>query len=200
MVVKIGIALATEAPPLPWLEAIAGSPASVVIVPGGGPFADQVRELQGQWELTEALAHRLGIAAMEQLGQVLASLHSALQTAETRSGLSQVLRDGRVPVWLPSRMTRDAPDIPESWDVSSDSLALWLANAIGARAAVLVKAKEPPRRATTAVKLARGGLVDEAFPIFLEGANCQASCLGPSGLEALSEALANGGLPGTEIL
>lgn len=200
VVVKLGGSLAAGTPPRPWLDAVVEAPASVVLVPGGGPFADQVRDLQGQWALTDPLAHRLAIAAMEQFGQVLASLHPGLQTAASRSALSMTLRAGRVPVWLPSRMTLDAPDIPESWEVTSDSLALWLAGLLGARATILVKAKEPPRSPAKARTLAKRGLIDGAFPIFLESAACRASCLGPSGLNALGEALASGGLPGTEIL
>ena len=46
---------------------------------------------------------------------------------------------GRVPVLAPSRWLRDADPLPHSWDVTSDSLAAWIAGVVGARRLVLIK-------------------------------------------------------------
>ena len=51
----------------------------------------------------------------------------------TRSSTLQQV--GKVPVWLPSAMAIAAPDIPACWDVTSDSLAAWLAGKLGRRGA-----------------------------------------------------------------
>jgi aspartokinase-like uncharacterized kinase len=55
-------------------------------------------------------------------------------------------------VLAPSRWLRDADPLPHSWDVTSDSIAAWIAGEIGARELVLVK---PPH--------ASGELVDPLF-------------------------------------
>ena len=39
----------------------------VVIVPGGGAFADQVRLAQGRWQFDDITAHRMAILAMQQM-------------------------------------------------------------------------------------------------------------------------------------
>ena len=54
------------------------------------------------------------------------------------SGLA-LLAAGRVPVIAPYRWLREADPLPHSWDVTSDSIAAWLASALGAARLVLVK-------------------------------------------------------------
>jgi len=44
-----------------------------------------------------------------------------------------------VPVLRPSRWLRDADPLPHSWDVTSDSIAAWIAGQVGARQLILVK-------------------------------------------------------------
>jgi aspartokinase-like uncharacterized kinase len=126
----------------------------VLVVPGGGPFADAVRAVDAQVGLDDAVAHRLALQAMDQLGVLLAPLLtgrdiSVLAVAEAFVG---------------------RPDIPESWAVTSDSLALFAAAGIGADEAVLLKPVEPPASTITARELkalqeaGEGRIVDRYMP------------------------------------
>ncbi|HWD75699.1 MAG TPA: hypothetical protein VG371_11200 [Solirubrobacteraceae bacterium] len=146
----------------------------VLVVPGGGPFADAVRAVDAQVGLGNAVAHVLALRAMDQLGVLVREL---LPAAEVMTGLS-------VPRGLAMvRATpafEDRPDVPQSWAVTSDSLAVFAAAAIGAEEAVLLKAvpgvlaqwpsDAPPVPALTADELqalqARGGgrAVDAYLP------------------------------------
>jgi aspartokinase-like uncharacterized kinase len=45
----------------------------------------------------------------------------------------------RVPVLAPSRWLRSADPLPHSWDVTSDSIAAWIAGCVDAPRLVLVK-------------------------------------------------------------
>ena len=106
---------------------------SVLVVPGGGPFADAVRAVDRTAQLGDRIAHRLALAAMDQLGTVLREL---LPSAEPISRL-------RVPAGLGLLLAApafaDRADVPESWAVTSDSLAVLAAGAIGADRAILLK-------------------------------------------------------------
>jgi 5-(aminomethyl)-3-furanmethanol phosphate kinase len=106
---------------------------SVLVVPGGGPFADAVRAADDGGRLGDALAHRLALAAMDQLGMVLARL---LPAAESTATL-------RAPAGLGLLLATPAfagrPGVPASWTVTSDSLAVLAAGEIGAREAILLK-------------------------------------------------------------
>ena len=146
----------------------------VLVVPGGGPFADAVRAIDEQVGLTDGVAHALALRAMDQLGAMLAPL---LAAAEPLSDLVAPRALGLLAV-APAFAGR--PEVPESWAVTSDSLAVLAAGAIGADEAVLLKpvrgvvarwpSDDPPLTALTADELqalqARGGgrVVDAYLP------------------------------------
>src|SRR5262249_61777141 len=64
--------------------------------------------------------------------------------ADSAAAIRRALRDSSVPVWLPTRMALAADNVPCSWNVTSDSLAAWLARRPGARHVLLVKQARPP--------------------------------------------------------
>ncbi len=105
----------------------------VLVVPGGGPFADAVRAVDAQVGLTDAAAHALALRAMDQLGELLVPM---LPGAEVLTELAQPRSIGLLAA-APTFGRR--PDIPESWAVTSDSLAVLAAGAIGAEEAILLK-------------------------------------------------------------
>lgn len=107
----------------------------VLVVPGGGPFADAVRRLDAQVGLGDELAHRLALRAMDQLGLLLAPM---LPRAEVLDRL--VAPVGGLGLLLAAPAFEGHPDIRASWDVTSDSLAVLAAGAIGAEEAILLKA------------------------------------------------------------
>ena len=117
-IVKLGGSFAFSTHLRDWIAAIAGCAGSVVLVPGGGPFAEAVRAAQTQMGFDECAAHRMGLLAMEQYGCAIKSLHEKLSLAETPDAIRCGLADNQVPVWLSSRMVLDATDIPQSWDVT----------------------------------------------------------------------------------
>src|SRR5215510_16371000 len=67
-VVKLGGSYAHAAELKPWLAAIAACAGHVVLVPGGGPFADAVREAQARMGFDDRVAHRMALTAMAQYG------------------------------------------------------------------------------------------------------------------------------------
>ena len=162
-VVKLGGSL-VEAPELPaWLEAIAASSGSWVVVPGGGPFADAVRAAQGPMTLSEPACHRMALLAMAQLGCALVDREPRLLAAVSVAAVQAALAARRTPVWLPLDLLTSRAEIEESWRVTSDSLAAWLATEIGAARLLLVKSGAVPDGDHPARSLARSGLVDAAF-------------------------------------
>jgi len=188
-IVKLGGSFAFSTHLRDWIAAIAGSAGSVVLVPGGGPFADAVRAAQTQMGFDACAAHRMGLLAMEQYGCAIKSLHEKLSLAETPDSIRCCLADNQVPVWLSSRMVLDATDIPPSWDVTSDSLAVWLACKIGAKRLLLVKHVEPARGTLRAADLAARDIVDKAFANFLAASGIPAFILGPADHVAVGRSL-----------
>jgi dihydroneopterin aldolase len=196
-VIKLGGSFAFSACLPDWIAAIADCAGRIVVVPGGGPFADVVRAAQAQMGFDDRAAHRMALLAMEQYGCAIKSLHEALSLADSVESIRRDLAHDRVPVWLPTQMALSATDIPHSWDVTSDSLAAWLAGKIGAERLLLVKHVEPAQGPVRAADLAARNIVDKAFAKFLTASGVSAFILGPGDHAALARLLTpHQGLPG----
>jgi aspartokinase-like uncharacterized kinase len=182
-----------------WLTALAGCGGRIVLVPGGGPFADAVRTAQPRMGFDARAAHHMALLAMEQFGCALASFGPPFVPAATEAAMRRLLARRKVPIWMASRMALSAADIPASWDVTSDSLAAWLAGRIGAKRVLLVKATEAAAAPMSALKLIAGGVVDPAFAGFLAASGVQASVTGPADPAGAGLALRQGMLPGSRI-
>ena len=170
-VIKLGGSLANYPDDLKrWLKALADAGRGrVVIVPGGSFFADWVREAQKQWGFDDAAAHAMGLRAMEQYGLMLCGLQKSFVPARTETEIRKALQENQVPVWLPVQ-TLASEDLPPSWDVTSDSLAAWLARRLAAERLVLVKSCALPEGKMDMAELSRNGIVDAAFPGFIHAA------------------------------
>jgi dihydroneopterin aldolase len=198
-VVKVGGSYAFSSALKSWIDAVAACAGRVVVVPGGGPFAETVRAAQPKMGFDDRAAHEMALLAMEQYGCALASLGAGWRLAASAAAILDVLREGGVPVWSPTLMLRDANDVPWSWDVTSDSLAAWLAGRIGANRVLLVKQLEPPPGRLRAADLVADGIIDPAFPRFLRASGAQAFIAGPAGHAAAATAMRNGATVGAAI-
>ena len=140
-VIKLGGSLLAE-PPI-WRNALAtiaslAASQRLVIVPGGGPFADKVRWIDAQIGLGDDAAHWMAIAAMDQHAEMVAGLPGFVRVVD-QAGMEAAHARGDTPVIAPSQWLRLADPLPHSWDVTSDSIAAWIAGAVRAARLVLVK-------------------------------------------------------------
>jgi aspartokinase-like uncharacterized kinase len=167
-VVKVGGGLAADDGALrAWCAQIAacGARHPLLVVPGGGAFADAVRAYDRRVGLLDETAHWMAILAMDQFGWALAEL---IPDAVRRTDLGPV-RAGAVSVLLPFALLRERDPLPASWDVTSDSIAAWVAGAAGAGRLVLVK----PVASADA-----GALVDPYLPTAVRAAGVEAWVIG----------------------
>ncbi len=120
----------------------------LLVIPGGGPFADAVRQVDRELTLSDEAAHWMAVLAMDQYAHLLVSRLPTAGLASDAAGIAAQLDQRRLPVLAPSRWLLDADPLPHSWDVTSDSIAAWVAGEVGARRLVLVK---PPGAGDQAV-------------------------------------------------
>jgi 5-(aminomethyl)-3-furanmethanol phosphate kinase len=188
-VVKLGGSLGASQRLRGWLRALAWRP-DLVLVPGGGPFADQVRAAQARWEFDDSTAHHLAILAMEQFGRVLCAIQAGLVPVGSRTTLRAAVREGATPVWMPTAMTLGEGAIAQSWDVTSDSLAAWLCAELGAGGLLVVKTALPAGLARDPRTLCAQGIVDRAFPQYVQRLQVPVRFLSDEELERLASTLA----------
>ena len=178
VVVKLGGSVVRSGALAGWLDVIASAACPVVVVPGGGALADEVRACQTQLGFGDQAAHRMALLAMDQLAWAVAGLRPGFSVGAKEEELSAVLDRKRIAVWAPYALVAERSDIEESWRLTSDSLALWLAGRLGATRCYLVKSIERKVAQTTAGQLARDGVVDAAFPEMLRETGVSAFLLG----------------------
>jgi aspartokinase-like uncharacterized kinase len=158
----------------------ASAPRPIVVKLGGSVVRS--RELPA-W--LDAIA-----ASPDQLAWAVAGLRAGFEVGDTEHALRRSVAGGRVAVWAPYTLVAGRRDIPESWTVTSDSLALWLARRLDAERCFIVKSVRRKRAALGAAGLARGGVVDAAFPDMLKGAGLPVFLLGRGDQEAFAASLA----------
>lgn len=140
-VIKIGGSLG-QSPELPGLMrriSELGVMNKVLIIPGGGDFADVVREYDRRFCLDNEASHWMSIMAMDQYGCMIASMCSGNELARGIADARKILAAGRVPVLLPYSLLNLADELPRCWDVTSDSISAWVADLVNARQLILLK-------------------------------------------------------------
>jgi aspartokinase-like uncharacterized kinase len=179
-IVKLGGSLYDSAQLPAWLDAIASAGAGkVIVVPGGGPWADAVRSAQRSEGFDERTAHWRALRAMERYASALAGMRRALIPAHSTAAMQAILRHRGIALWMPYAMVAAQPTIPASWDVSADSLAAWLAQHLDAAALLLVKSVRIERPQPDIAELTRRGWVDRAFGRFTSNARFPVTVFGP---------------------
>jgi aspartokinase-like uncharacterized kinase len=166
----------------------------LLVVPGGAGFADAVRDHDRRFGLRATTSHRMAILGMEQFGWLLSDL---IPGAERCDDLTRI-GAGRTTVLLPAALPLDA--LPVSWDVTSDSIAAWVADRVGAERLVLVKAVDDlhghARLTVAELAALRSERVDAYLPTALEGARFETWVIGPA---RVAELLERGTTVGTRI-
>jgi len=108
---------------------------SFLVVPGGGPMADLVRNLFSKHEISQEAAHWMAILAMEQYAYFLADGTGAKLTAEIESP-----NDHGLEILLPYQaLLKDDSGLGHNWDFTSDAVAALAALRLDAQ---LIKATD----------------------------------------------------------
>ncbi len=123
-----------------WLDKLVQfGDGKVVIVPGGGLFADAVRNAQSKTGVDDETAHQMALVAMDQYASLMTGLNPKLALASSELEIAECGWQHRAIVWKPSAMVLAEECLPKTWDLTSDSLAAWLAAKLNAEHLLVVK-------------------------------------------------------------
>jgi 5-(aminomethyl)-3-furanmethanol phosphate kinase len=111
----------------------------LLVVPGGGLFADAVREFERGVGTSSDAAHWMAILAMDQYAYVLADRILGAVLVEEPGAVGETVSLGQAGVLAPSRWMRSADVLPHSWEATSDSIAAFVAGALDAARLILIK-------------------------------------------------------------
>ncbi len=131
MIVKVGGSVADK------LNTIANALKycnKALIIPRGWIFADKVRELDEKFRLNPSNSHWMAIACMNIYGYFISEY--GFDVIEP-SSFEDIKIEG-IKVLLPYNLLRRYDELPHSWEVTSDSIAIWIASKLGEKTVVKV--------------------------------------------------------------
>ncbi|MEM7823494.1 MAG: hypothetical protein QW633_02480 [Candidatus Aenigmatarchaeota archaeon] len=107
----------------------------ILVVPGGGSFADFIRDIDKKIILSSRVSDRMAIISMDLYGLFLSHIFKIKTTYSLTKALKR-----RLVIFLPSHFIfKTNPPLKRSWDVTSDSISAFLAKKINAERLILVK-------------------------------------------------------------
>lgn len=172
-VIKLGGSLLSAQALPACLAKLARFPGKLLIVPGGGVFADQVRAAQQQWGFDDLAAHRMAILAMQQMAWLFHSLQPDFAVFRNVAAAGDAAKTG---IWSPCLQELEQAGIAASWEITSDSLAAWLAGQVAADELVLVKSCPIEPEAPLA-QLQQQGIIDAGFLDFVNRAGIKTTVI-----------------------
>ncbi len=190
-----------------------GAQHRLLVVPGGGEFADAVRDHYRRYGLSETTAHRMALLAMDQYGCLLGDLVPGGVLVTDLLSARRVAAGGQTPILLPSSLLIQADPLPHSWQVTSDSIAAWVAGQARAPRLIMLKdvdglfSADPAQggRAQLLLQMTvedlaghRGG-VDEYLATVLASVDLETWMINGERPERLAELLQMGQTHGTRI-
>ena len=138
----------------------------VLIVPGGGSAADRIRDLDRSFQLPAHRTHQAAIGTMSFNAGVVARTGAGLSLAGDRGAAEEIWCRARPAVlevgeFLGGEGRPVYEGLPESWQVTSDSIAASVASYWKASRLILVKSCDPV--SGNLVEVAEAGMVDSWF-------------------------------------
>ncbi|WP_028998763.1 hypothetical protein [Azohydromonas australica] len=110
----------------------------VIVVPGGGAFAEQARLAQERWGFDNLASHNLAVLAMTQSALMLRALQPRLHPVNQDMDIRCALQKGHTALWIPLALLRQQPDELTDLAAAADTLALWLARRLHAERLIVL--------------------------------------------------------------
>ncbi|AAB98446.1 delta 1-pyrroline-5-carboxylate synthetase [Methanocaldococcus jannaschii DSM 2661] len=177
-IVKIGGSLTYDAKPL--LKALKNyakeNNKKIVIIPGGGEFANVVRKIDKALNISNSLSHKLAIKCMDLIGEVYAEI-GYIKAYDTLFDLKREIEKEKIAILLPSKILLSTDIAEHSWAITSDSLSLYIGKLLDVREVIIatdvdgIYDKFPGGKLLNIINANDiKGLtsVDETFPILLK--------------------------------
>lgn len=103
-----------------------------LIVLGGGEFANLIRKYNGKQEFSEEVNHWTAIDCMDIIAKLVNDKVNSTKLAYSIEEVNEISDEGFTPIFVVSKFLRDEDPFECSWDVTSDSIAAYVAHLLNA--------------------------------------------------------------------
>lgn len=110
----------------------------LVLVPGGSKFAEVAREMDSKFKLSNETSHKIAILGMDQFGLILNDLIQNSKIIYQPDEYEKVLNLKKIPIFLPSKFFFEIDPLENTWKVTSDSIALYLAKQLRIKRVIII--------------------------------------------------------------
>lgn len=109
----------------------------IIIIPGGGLYANFIRKLDTKLSVGDDLSHWMAIFAMNCNGIRISQKYEDIRYFNNLNELKK--SNERIVIFLPYDFLYQLDELPHSWDVTSDSITVYIAHHLGLKDCFLIK-------------------------------------------------------------
>ena len=109
------------------------------LITGGGELADVVRKYYQEYSLSETTAHWMAITTQNMLAKIVNALIKRKSVLINHLTQIDNLLSTQIPIIEPLNILKKNDDLPHSWDVTGDAIAIYVAKKINAKNVILLK-------------------------------------------------------------
>lgn len=135
-VVKIGGSLFPEHTKK-LIENLTNSNEKIVLINGGGFLANNLRNLNNEYPHSNEINHWNAILCMNIIGNFIADENDIIETITSLNEIEKVHKMNKIPLLLVYDIIKKEDPLEHSWNVTSDSIACWVAHKINAKLLIL---------------------------------------------------------------
>ena len=135
----------------------------IIIVAGGGCFADSVRFAFKKTQMSEKLANTLALKSTEIFCSYLKDINKKLYLTTDK-----LFKENLLNVWLPSVILSKEKSFKKNWNSTSDSVAAWLSNNIKANGLVFIKSLKKFKKINKLGDLQKKNIIDKNTSTYLK--------------------------------
>jgi len=122
-VIKLGGSLFPENA-IEFCKALVGK--KVLIICGGGEFANKIRDYDDNIQFSGSASHKTAILCMDIIGMLVADKVDGAEAVYSLEQSKKVLNEGKLPILLPSKLFEYLDPLEHSWKVTSDSISVYI--------------------------------------------------------------------------
>jgi hypothetical protein len=114
----------------------------VILIPGGGSYANFIRELDFKMNLGNDISHWAAIYAMNKNGLEICKKFPEILYINDYTNLKDIIKETNhklLCIFLPFDFLYQTDELPHSWDVTSDSITLYIASKLHLKECYLIK-------------------------------------------------------------
>jgi aspartokinase-like uncharacterized kinase len=111
----------------------------LIVVAGGGSLANEVRRMHKEYNLTDSTAHFMAILAIDQNAYMINQFLEGSRVVFDPSDARRTTKGHQVAILAPFRLILNRDPLPHSWNVTSDSIAAYVAKTVKAEKLILLK-------------------------------------------------------------